>query len=71
MNYSSGAALFTKTYTHIGLYQVCGFEFFKDYVITFLKMTEDVILKNQNHSRAGFGYVFGKSGITGTPLHNK
>ena len=25
-----------------------------------LKMTKVVILKNQNHSRARFGYVFGK-----------
>ena len=45
MNYSSGAALFTKTYTHIGLYQVCGFEFFKDYVFAFLKRIKFIILK--------------------------
>jgi hypothetical protein len=57
---SGGDVLFPKIYPHIGSYKVCGFEFFKDYVITFLKMTKVVILKNQNHRRARFGYVFGK-----------
>ena len=32
-------------------------------------MKKVLILKNQNHSRARFVYVFGKSGITGTVVH--
>jgi len=42
---------------------------FKDYVLKVLKMKKVLILKNQNHSRARFVYVFGKSGITGTSSH--
>ena len=41
-------------------YYVCGFEFLRIIVLKVLKMTGITILKNQNHSRAGFGYVFGK-----------